>query len=93
MSEPKPIGSGVFAAVCGILFFLAFVGSFWVNVEQLTPDRLIRAWFLFVAAVLVWWGTNRMWGGRRDLTVGQETINLVVGIVAATIALLSLLKD
>jgi hypothetical protein len=92
MSDPKPQGSGYFALLCGVIFFLAFVGSFAVRVDQLSPDWIARTWFLFVAAILTWWGVNRALTGRPDRTVGQSTINLVIAIVAASIALLGLLK-
>jgi hypothetical protein len=94
MSEPKlkPKGSGYFAALCGVLFTLAFVGSFFVRVDQLSPDWIMRAWLFFVAAILIWWGSNRVWTGRRDPTVGQDTIHLVIALVGTTVALLGLLK-
>jgi hypothetical protein len=92
MSEPKPKGSGYFAALCGVLFMLAFVGSFFVRLDQLSPDRIMRAWLLFVAAILIWWGSNRVRTGRSDPTVGQDTIHLVIALVGATVALLGLFK-
>ena len=88
----KPRGSGYFAALCGVLFVLAFIGSFFVTVQQLSPEWIMRAWFLFIASVLIWWGANRALTGRPDRTVGQDTINLVIAIVGASIALLGLLK-
>ncbi len=91
MSE-KPTGSGYFAAICGGLFILAFIGSFIMKVDQLSPDWIIRAWLLFVAAILIWWGSNRVRTGRSDPTVGQDTINLVIALVGTTVALLGLLK-
>ena len=90
--ERKPTGSGYFAALCGALFVLAFVASFFVTIEQLSPERIIRAWLLFVAAILIWWGFNRVRTGRPDPTVGQDTINLVIALVGATVALLGLFK-
>ena len=92
MSDPKPKGSGYFAAFCGVFFMVAFVGSFFVSVDQLSPEWIMRVWFLFVAAILIFWGCNRVRTGRADLTVGQETINLVIALVGASVALLGLLK-
>jgi hypothetical protein len=92
MSEPKPKGSGYFAALCGGIFFAAFLGSFWVTLDQLSPEWIMRAWFLFVGGILTWWGARRIQTGRPDPTVGQDTINLVIGLVAASVALLGLLK-
>ena len=92
MSEPKPKGSGYFAVLCGILFVLAFVASFFVRIDQLSPDHIIRGWLFFVAAILIWWGGNRLRTGRPDPTVGQDTINLVIALVGTTVALLGLLK-
>lgn len=88
----KPKGSGYFAAVCGLIFLCAFVGSFFVDVQQLTPERILRTWFAFVAAILIWWGARRVQTGSQDCTVGQDTINFVVSIVGATVAILALLK-
>ena len=88
----KPTGSGYFAAFCGGLFLFALVGSFKVRVDQISPDWIIRAWLLFVAAILLWWGINRVQTGRSDRTVGQDTINLVIALVGTTVALLGLLK-
>ena len=92
MSEPKPKGSGYFAALCGVLFMLAFVGSFFVRIDQLSPDWIMRAWLLFVAAILIWWGSNRVRTGQSDPTVGQDTINLVIALVGTSAAPLGLLK-
>lgn len=92
VSEPKPKGSGYFAALCGALFMVAFVGSFFVGVDQLSPDWIMRSWFLFVAAILIWWGGNRVRTGRPDPTVGQDTINLVIALVGTSVALIGLLK-
>jgi hypothetical protein len=88
----KPTGSGYFAAVCGILFLLALVGSLFVTVDQLSPDWILRGWLLFVAVILLGWGIKRVRTGRPDLTVGQDTINLVIALVGSTIALLGLFK-
>jgi hypothetical protein len=88
----KPTGSGYFALTSGVVFLGAFAGSFAVSVKDLSPDSIARAWFLVVAAVLIWWGGNRIRTGRSDRTVGQDTINLVLGIVGVTIALLGFLK-
>jgi high-affinity Fe2+/Pb2+ permease len=89
--ERKPAGSGYFAAICGALFAFAFAGSFFVDLDQVSPTLVMRAWFLFVAAVLLWWGINRARTGRPDATVGQDTINLVLAIAGSSIALLGLL--
>ena len=70
----------------------AVIGSFFVSVDQLSPEWIMRAWFLFVAVVLLWWGGNRLRTGADDPTVGQNTINFVIAIVGASVALLGLLK-
>src|SRR5262245_4610108 len=91
MSE-KPTGSGYFAAGCGGLFVLAFLGTFLVKVDQLSPDWIMRGWLFFVAAILLWWGADRIQNGKPDRTVGQATIHLVIALVGTTVALLGLLK-
>jgi hypothetical protein len=87
----KPKGSGYFSAAFGVLFFVAFLGSFFISMKDIPPDWILRAWLVFVAAILIGWGFNRIKRGRPDRTVGQNTINFVIGLVAATMALLSLL--
>jgi len=87
----RPKGSGYFAAFCGMLFMLMFIGSFYVSVDHLSADWIMRGWLLFVTLVLIGWGLNRV-RGRSDLTVGQATINLVIALVGTTVALLGLLK-
>jgi len=53
---------------------------------------LFQAWLAFAALPLVVWGAVRVIfkGETKKYHIGQETINLVVGIVAATAALLTL---
>ncbi len=40
--------------------------------------------------ILLAWGINRVSKGRDDWTVGQPTINFVVGILGVTIAILAI---
>jgi hypothetical protein len=94
------MGSGLFAAFVGVVFLAALIVSFstGLHFDQIPPLEIVRAWFCFVAAVLIFWGVNRVLKAnkkaddRKNLTVGQETINLVIGIVAATFALLELVN-
>ncbi|HJU75875.1 MAG TPA: hypothetical protein VJ717_19190 [Gemmatimonadaceae bacterium] len=90
--ERKPQGSGYFAAFCGAFFLVAFLSSFFIRVDELSPDWIMRGWLLFVAAILMWWGRNRVRTGRPDRTVGQDTINLVIALVGTSVAILGLLK-
>jgi hypothetical protein len=92
MSDPKPKGSGYFAVISGFLFFCAFVASLFVDdfVRRLTPEGVMRVWFVAVAVILVWWGVNRIRNGRPDPTIGQSTIQFVMGTVSLTVALLAL---
>lgn len=86
-----PKGSGYYAFIVGILFLLAVVGSFFSGDQDPFELWLIRAWLVFVASGLLYWGRNRVQTGNNDLTVGQETINMVNGLFGSTIALLALL--
>jgi hypothetical protein len=92
MSGLKPKGFDYFAALCGVLFMLACVGSFVVSVDQLSKDWIMRTWLLFVASILIGWGINRIRTGRPDPTVGQDTINLVIAPAGTTFALIGLLQ-
>ena len=86
-----PKGSGYYAVIVGILFLLAVVGSFLSGEQDQFKLWLIRAWLVFVAGGLLYWGWNRVKTGSQDLTVGQETINMANGLFGTTIALLALL--
>jgi hypothetical protein len=88
-----PSGSGYYAAIVGIFFLFALISSFWVTIDLLTRQWLIRIWLFFVAVSLLFWGINRInkENSRPDATVGQDTINLVNGVMSSTIALLALL--
>jgi hypothetical protein len=89
--EPPPKGSGYYAAIVGTLFLLILIGTFWLDVNHLSREWLIRVWLGFVSASLLYWGINRIRTGRSDPTVGQDTINLVNGVISSTIALLALI--
>lgn len=92
MSDLKPRGSGYFAVISGFLFFCAFLASLFVDdfVHRLTPEAVMRTWFVSVAVILVWWGVNRIRNSRPDPTIGQTTIQFVMGTVSLTVALLAL---
>lgn len=88
----KPQGSGYYAVAAGMLFVCALLGSFFTTVDLLTRQWLIRVWLLFVAVSLLYWGLNRInKTTSTDMTVGQDTISFVNGVVSTTIALLALL--
>ncbi|GAB3374098.1 hypothetical protein GCM10027431_26370 [Lysobacter rhizosphaerae] len=89
----KPKGSGYFAIVCGLLFLAAFISSLYFDnfVGGLTQERVMGAWFAAVSAILLWWGVIRVRTGRPDMTIGQDTINFVIGVISVTIALLALM--
>jgi hypothetical protein len=92
MSEQQPPrGSGYYAVIIGVLFILACVGSSPSVIAKVTPGLLMRAWLVFVSATLILWGSNRIRRGRKDWTVGQDTITLVNGLITSTIALFALL--
>jgi hypothetical protein len=96
MAEPKPVGSGYFSVFCGCVFLAVLVGDITklIDVTKLSPPLIIRIWFAFVTAVLLIWGASRIaTGNKGDKRIGQDTINFVVSIAAATIALLGLVKS
>ena len=90
MAEPKPTGSGWFAAGAGVIFLVAFICSFVWDLSKLPPYLLFKAWLLIAAAILLGWGIRRIQKGRDDRTVGQSTINFVVAILGTTIAILAI---
>jgi hypothetical protein len=90
MAQPRPKGSGWFAVGSGVVFLVAFICSFKWDLSKIPPYALFKAWLLIATAILLSWGINRVVKGRDDWTIGQNTINFVVGIVGATIALLTI---
>ena len=90
MPEQKPKGSGWFAAGSGAVFLIAFICSFIWDLTKIPPYLLFKAWLLIATAILLGWGVRRIETGRNDWTVGQNTINFVVAIVGATIAILAI---
>lgn len=87
---PRPRGSGKFSFVSGLVFLAVFTTSIVTNLREVCPYQLLQGWLLFAAAILLAWGWNRIKNGRDDNTIGQNTINFVVGLVGATIALFTL---
>jgi hypothetical protein len=89
----KPVGSGYFALTFGIIFTIALIGSFWIDLTKVNPRVVIRLWLTFVAATLIIWGFVRVKNGTPgDRRVGQDTINFVVALIGTTIILLELFK-
>jgi hypothetical protein len=97
MSENRPVGSGYFAATWGGLFLLAAIASLSDSVVHwargLSPLAILRGWCVCAGVVLIAWGVGRITSAKADQdnkTVGQDTINFVVAILAATFALAAL---
>ena len=90
MAKQKPKGSGWFAAGSGVVFLVAFICSFVWDLSKIPPYLLFKAWLLIATAILLGWGIRRIRTGRDDWTVGQNTINFVVAIIGATMAILAI---
>jgi len=89
----KPVGSGWFALAFGLLLVITLVASFVVDLTAVNPTFYVRAWLTFASLTLLSWGVSRIrTGARGDNRIGQETINFVVAIIAATVAILELFK-
>lgn len=88
MARPK--GSGVFAIAFGILFAIVFATSFITDLRRIDRYVVFQAWLFIATVILVSWGANRVRSGDPGKTVGQDTINFVMGIIGATLALLAL---
>jgi hypothetical protein len=87
----KPRGSGIFAIIFGVLFFIALFCT--PQILKISPVFILKTWFGFVGAILLWWGVYRVWTTTSDsFAVGQDTINWVVAIFAATLALLDIVN-
>jgi hypothetical protein len=94
MAEQKPIGSGWFTVVFAGVYAIAAVLFRHHMIPHLTRDVAMPIWCAIVTAILFYWGIGRILskdGNPPPWAVGQETINCVVGVVAATLALMALI--
>jgi hypothetical protein len=88
--KPKPIGSGFFSLAAGVAFLFLLVGSFCFDLRKVDPYVIFQYWLFFAAAILVIWGCVRIAKVHREplrWEVGQSTLNFVVGVIAATVAI------
>lgn len=90
MSEARPKGSGYFSLGVGIFFLFVLLASLDVDLRTVSTEWLLRFWLVFAATILVVWGVRRIATGRDDWTVGQSTLNFVVGVVGATVAIFAI---
>lgn len=88
--KKRPRGSGYYTVAVGLIFISGGVASFSVDSDQFHL-WLMRAWILFVVFTLMFWGIDRIRNSREDMTIGQDTINMVNGVLVSTIALLALM--
>ena len=91
----KPIGSGYFAAVSGALFVLVAALTLSDPVVKwamgFTPLAIMRLWCAIAGSILLTWALNRIRNGdRADVRIGQDTINWVFAMIAATFGLAAL---
>jgi O-antigen/teichoic acid export membrane protein len=86
----KPLGSGIFSLIVGLAFVAFFI--FFPDVKKIDPDIAFKMWVGFAAILMTGWGIARIWktSDRRFFRVGQPTINMMVGIAAATFAILAI---
>ena len=92
--KKKGIGSGWFAVSAGIIFFAALIYLRLPSASSPPPELLFQAWLAFSFLVLVGWGAYRIRHGKGGKQlVGQPTINFVVAILGATIALYTIVRS
>ena len=86
----KPIGSGIFAAVVGLAFFCSVL--IWPEVLSIDPKTALKMWMYFSGLMLIIWGIVRIVtaNSKTDFRIGQSTINMVIGVIAATFAIMAL---
>jgi hypothetical protein len=74
--------------VC-VLIFIAW----GIDPENFTGGQLLAAWTTFSGLILVAWGLRRILATakRNDPTIGQNTINMIVGILAVTFTIWSII--
>jgi hypothetical protein len=97
--EAKPIGSGIFSASFGVGFFVLLITSCWFDLRRVDPYKIFQLWLFFAATILTVWGfvriakvlgTGSAATGHSRLEIGQPTLNFVVGVIAATVAIFAL---
>jgi hypothetical protein len=93
MAEERPKGSGCFSLAVGVAFLFVLVASFWIDLRTISPIWFLRSWLAFSAVILVAWGARRIKEGRNDWTIGQSTLNFVVAVVGATVAIFTLVAQ
>ena len=95
MAEDRspPKGSGYFSLAVGAFFLLVLLASFGIDLRTISPTWFLRSWLGFAAVILVVWGARRIKEGRNDWTIGQSTLNFVVGVVGATVAIFTLVAQ
>ena len=91
MSKTK--GSGWFSLCVGVAFIITLAISAAHDLRTVDVYRAFQAWLFFAAAILVVWGAIRVKRGEDGWEIGQPTLNFVVGIIGATVALLALIKQ
>jgi hypothetical protein len=92
-STNKPIGSGIFAAVVGAAFVL--FNWFGPDISTVNRTTVFKYWVFFAGGVLGIWGLIRIvtTSATKDIRIGQDTVNLVIAIFAATFAILALVAS
>jgi hypothetical protein len=84
----KPLGSGIFSLIIGVAFVALLI--FFPDVKKIDRDIAFKMWVAFAALLMAVWGIVRIYTtSDRSLRIGQPIINMVVGIVAATFAILA----
>ena len=96
----KPIGSGKFSRNVGVAFILA--GALVVLLDYLKvplkPVYILGVWLVAAGAIAIRWGMQRIEERTnpeydKDKRIGQETINMIVGMVAATFVIAAIVFD
>lgn len=92
MPTNKPAGSGWFSLSIGITFILMAL-TVWCTgkspQELVKPERVLVIWMIVAGLIMATWGIVRSLSttAKKDYRIGQETINMCVGIIAATFAI------
>ena len=94
MSEPKPVGSGIFAVAAGVIFLgvgAAVLGGKFAPAD-VDPTTVFGGWLVASGLVVAVWGVNRYLTGRQgDYKIGMDTINMVVTMIGVSFAIAALI--
>ena len=105
--KSKPIGSGIFSLLVGVLFIIGGGYVIWLDYRHipLQPIYVLAGWLAASGLIAIIWGVQRIIEARKcdesgerskdakDKRIGQSTINMIVSMVAATFVIAAIVLE